>query len=82
MPFGGEFGCDMLCSHSLKGKLWVSIIEKAYLKIQGGYSFVSNNPSRDLYALTGWLPEKIPFKDWFEFNGQHKDLTLVWSKVF
>lgn len=67
MPLGGDFGSSFLCSHSKKGKLWVSLVEKAFLKVNhGGYDLVGNNPSRDLYSLTGWLPEKVPLRNFFE----------------
>lgn len=58
-----SFG-NLICAHSNKGKLWVSILEKAYLKIHGGYEFVGSNSSRDLYTLTGWLPEKVDLKSY------------------
>ena len=55
---------QFICAYSDKGKLWVSLIEKAYLKVHGGYEFIGSNSSRDLYTLTGWLPEKIDLKSY------------------
>jgi len=53
---------DYLCAYSSRGKMWVSLIEKAYLKIHGGYDFNGSNSGRDLYVLTGWLPSKVNLK--------------------
>ena len=62
-----------ICAFSSKGKLWVSLIEKAYLKAHGGYEFIGSNSSRDLYALTGWLPEKIDLKTY--------DRNKLWNRI-
>ncbi|OEH77647.1 calpain family cysteine protease domain-containing protein [Cyclospora cayetanensis] len=54
----------LLCAHSHHPQeLWVSLLEKAFVKLMGGsYSMQGSNPGADLYHLTGWLPETIPFR--------------------
>ncbi|ORC86201.1 calpain-like cysteine peptidase [Trypanosoma theileri] len=68
----------MLCTYSRdKSELWVSIMEKAFVKVCGGsYDFPGSSSSGDLYKLSGWLPDGIML------DAENFDPELHWNRLY
>jgi calpain-7 len=56
--------------------LWPALLEKAYLKVRGGYDFPGSNSSTDLWILSGWIPEQVFLQD----DTTEPDKT--WKRMF
>lgn len=89
IPVASEDGRPprFLCSYTTDPKeMWVSILEKAFVKVCGGtYDFPGSTSSTDLYKLSGWLPDYLAFDDkvfdadtqWKRLSANHKAGTLL-----
>ena len=55
--------------------LWPALVEKAYLKIRGGYDFPGSNSGTDLAVLTGWIPQQVFLHD------HEVEPDLLWEEV-
>ncbi|KAK9247509.1 hypothetical protein V1506DRAFT_532121 [Lipomyces tetrasporus] len=62
-------------SRSNDGLLWPALVEKAYLKVMGGYDFPGSNAGSDLFALTTWIPEHILL------HNDYVDMPALWQRI-
>eukprot|EP01006_Ploeotia_vitrea_P036213 TRINITY_DN65989_c5_g16_i1.p1 TRINITY_DN65989_c5_g16~~TRINITY_DN65989_c5_g16_i1.p1 ORF type:complete len:1053 (+),score=533.21 TRINITY_DN65989_c5_g16_i1:160-3318(+) len=66
----------LMCSYSANSsEFWVSILEKAFLKVMGGYHFPGSNSGVDLHVLTGWIPERVGLR------GDSFERERVWERL-
>ncbi|KAH6985097.1 hypothetical protein BKA56DRAFT_671533 [Ilyonectria sp. MPI-CAGE-AT-0026] len=55
--------------------IWPALLEKAYLKVRGGYDFPGSNSGTDLWVLTGWIPEQL------FLQREDLDIEAVWKRI-
>lgn len=56
--------------------LWPALLEKAYLKIRGGYDFPGSNSCSDLWTFTGWIPEQVFLQESDTVSDR------LWSRIY
>ncbi|KAI9894060.1 MAG: cysteine protease [Vezdaea aestivalis] len=56
--------------------LWPALLEKAYLKVRGGYDFPGSNSGTDIWILSGWIPEQV------YLQSDEVDPNALWDRVF
>lgn len=62
------------------GPAWIPVAVKGYFKSQGGYSIPGSDPAPDVYAFTGWIPERLDLESGFQREKEWSRLILAWNK--
>ncbi|EKM60408.1 uncharacterized protein PHACADRAFT_167770 [Phanerochaete carnosa HHB-10118-sp] len=65
----------MCISTGQKREIWPALLEKAYMKLMGGYEFPGSLSSTDLYTLVGWIPEHV------DIASPHFEREKTWSRL-
>ncbi|KAL3657783.1 hypothetical protein V7S43_017354 [Phytophthora oleae] len=82
LPVSSSSGKLLSSCTTRKNELWVSLIEKAYLKLNGGYDFPGGNSGIDLFALTGWIPERVPISELIDAPSKEERLWEQLKSAF
>ncbi|KAK2747515.1 cysteine protease [Myotisia sp. PD_48] len=56
--------------------IWPALVEKAYLKVRGGYDFPGSNSGTDIWVLTGWIPEQL------FLHQENMTGAFLWQRLF
>ncbi|CCA71341.1 hypothetical protein PIIN_05280 [Serendipita indica DSM 11827] len=73
MPLRGDL--VMSVRSTRRSCLWPSLVEKAYLKINGGYGFKGSDSGVDLRALIGWIPDS------YDLQSTAFEREKTWSRI-
>jgi len=70
-----------ISSHSKSiGPPWIPLATKAYYKALGGYTIRGSDPGPDIYAFTGWIPERLSLKEGFQREKEWRRIYKAWSE--
>lgn len=78
LPFSST-GERLFVSSTKSPVLWPALMEKAYMKVMGGYDFIGSHAARDTFALTGWIPEYIYLRGHLELYNDSRD--KLWTRL-
>jgi calpain-7 len=71
----GQHNLPLFSTSTNRTELWVSLLEKAYFKVKGGYNHGSLAVD-DMQILFGWIPEII------EMETSNFEPTITWLRLF
>ncbi|KLT45989.1 calpain-like protease palB/RIM13 [Cutaneotrichosporon oleaginosum] len=62
------------------GPAWIPLAVKGYFKALGGYSIPGSDPAPDVYAFTGWIPERLTLASGFQREKEWSRLQRAWAR--
>ncbi|BEI82526.1 hypothetical protein CcaverHIS002_0303940 [Cutaneotrichosporon cavernicola] len=62
------------------GPAWIPVAVKGYFKALGGYSIPGSDPAPDVYAFTGWIPERLILSSGFQREKEWNRLYKAWRR--
>ncbi|WVR04018.1 hypothetical protein IAU60_001017 [Kwoniella sp. DSM 27419] len=72
--------CHPATAPATTGAPWAPLALKGYFKAFGGYSLRGSNPAPDIYAFTGWIPERLSLREGFQREKEWKRILSAWRR--